>query len=313
MAEGKRVSAHRRIFACMTVYKKIFVCLVLFSLVTRVGLQAIIVNKAVAGGAEIDRVKQNDPSLRSPSGSVAEFGYWEHVGRVGMGSGIYLGDGLVLTSAHVGCHPFCMGDGSNYKPDYGSWRILDNPDGGKSDLAVFRVEIGGRTSSLAKLGRLPVGRLKAGHDTPLIMIGTGYGQQHKAVSAEVYHVVLGYETQRQRVKKWGINLLDEILKTPVKTAGGYRTHCFVSTFDRSEGEAQAAEGDSGGAMFAYNADLARWEVVGCLIAVSQLGTYVPFGARTYVGNLGHYRAQLPGLPLPAFAILAQALVVKPLP
>jgi len=212
---------------------------------------------------------------------------------VGMGSGIYLGDGYVLTSAHVGCHPFRMGDGSNYKPHYASWRILDGPAGSKSDLAIFRVEISDTRSSLANLGWLPVGKIGADSGTPLILIGTGFGQQPNAVAHQDPEVVLGYEILRQRKKRWGIDFLDKVLNEPVATAGGYLTHCFVSTFERLAGHAQAADGDSGGAVFAYNSQLGQWEVVGCIIAVSQLGSYVPFGSRTYVGDLGCYEAQLP--------------------
>ena len=87
---------------------------------------------------------------------IKEFPYWDHVGMVGLGSGIYLGDGCVLTSAHVGCFPFRMHDGSTYEPYYKSWRVLKNQDGSKSDLAVFRVRCA-KSSSLARLGVLPFG------------------------------------------------------------------------------------------------------------------------------------------------------------
>lgn len=267
---------------------------VLVSLLAPVDAPAIIIHNEVAGGGgEIGHIVANNPALQGTEGSVPAFSYGEHVGMVGMGSGIYLGDGYVLTSAHVGCHPFRMGDESNYKPHYASWRILDGPAGSKSDLAIFRVEISDTRSSLANLGWLPVGKIGADSGSPLILIGTGFGQQPNAVAHQDPEVVLGYEILRQRKKRWGIDFLDKVLNEPVATAGGYLTHCFVSTFERLAGHAQAADGDSGGAVFAYNSQLGQWEVVGCIIAVSQLGSYVPFGSRTYVGDLGCYEAQLP--------------------
>lgn len=220
--------------------------------------------------------------------------YWEHVGMVGLGSGVYLGDGYVLTSAHVGCHPFLLENGTHYIPVYETWRILTNSDGGESDLAVFRVKIGEGDLGLSKLGKLPIRENGNDLQGPLVMIGTGFTESRspKKVGA---NVILGYRINSQRAKRWGVNFLDKFLDKLVKTVGGYKTQCFVSNFDRKEGEAQAADGDSGGATFAYNHLLGRWELVGCIIAASQLQSYVPFGARTYLGDLGAYRQQLPGV------------------
>jgi len=245
--------------------------------------------------------------------------YWEHVGMVGLGSGVYLGDGYVLTSAHVGCHPFRLANGTYYRPDYKTWRILTNSDGGESDLAVFRVKIGEGDSGLSKLGKLPIRENGNELQGPLVMIGTGYTESRppKKVGADV---ILGYQINSHRAKRWGVNFLDKFLDKLVKTAGGYKTHCFVSNFDRKEGEAQAADGDSGGATFAYNHVLGRWELVGCIIAASQLQSYVPFGARTYLGDLGAYRKQLPGVEdveLPAapdvMPVLVESKPVERLP
>jgi hypothetical protein len=236
--------------------------------------------------------------------------YWEHVGMVGLGSGVYLGDGYVLTSAHVGCHPFLMANGTCYRPDYKTWRILTNPTGEESDLAIFRVNIGNRDSGLSKLGRLPIREDSNKLEGPLVMIGTGYIESRTAKNGEA-EVILGYRIKSQRAKRWGVNFSDKFLDKLVKTAGGYETHCFVSNFDRKEGEAQAADGDSGGATFAYNRVLGRWELAGCIIAASQLQNYVPFGARTYLGDLGAYRDQIPGVEdveLPAAPDVLSVLV-----
>ncbi len=243
-------------------------------------------------------------------GSSKGVPYWEHVGMVGLGSGVYLGDGYVLTSAHVGCHPFLMANGTYYRPDYKTWRLLTNSDGGESDLAVFRVKIGEGDSGLSKLGKLPIRENGKELEGPLVMIGTGYVESRAPQKAGT-DVILGYRINSERAKRWGVNSLDKFLDKLVKTAGGYETHCFVSNFDRKEGEAQAADGDSGGATFAYNRVLGRWELAGCIIAASQLQNYVPFGARTYLGDLGAYRDQIPGVEdveLPAAPDVLSVLV-----
>jgi hypothetical protein len=257
------------------------------------GWAIVVFDEGANDGGEQGEAVAASPRLENDRDGVPEFGYWDHVGIVGMGSGVYLGGGYVLTSAHVGCHPFRMSDGSTYQPLYSSWRILTDAAGRQGDLAVFCVNITDAQSHLARLGWLPVGELAADESTPLVMVGTGFVQRKSVSASEEGGVVLGYELQRVREKRWGINCLDKILKKPVTTRGGYQTHCFVSSFDRSPGEAQAADGDSGGAMFAYNRNLERWEIVGCIIAVSQIGSYIPFGARTYAGNLAAYDAQLP--------------------
>ncbi len=232
-------------------------------------------------------------ALRDKDNAVADFPYWEHIGMVGMGSGIYLGDGWVLTSAHVGCAPFKMSDGSYYKPIYDTWRVFQNPDGRKADLAVFRVQLGDGTSSLARLGRLPIGQIEKIGDPPLIMIGTGFIEKKPQSAGTDSKPVLGYQMQSQREKRWAFTSLEKVLEQPALTAGGCMTACFVSCFQRDAFHGQAADGDSGGAMFSYNSGSGQWELVGCIFAVSQLGTYVPFGARTYVGNIDSYRSQLP--------------------
>ncbi len=103
----------------------------------------------------IDQSERLVSVLREQVSESVEFPYLDHIGMVGMGSGVYLGDGYVLTSAHVGCYPFRLPDGSYYQPDYQSWSILTNSAGGQSDLAVFRVSYS-KDSALGKLGVLPI-------------------------------------------------------------------------------------------------------------------------------------------------------------
>ena len=58
-----------------------------------------------------DDLAQLNAQLASRFPSIAAFPFAAHVGTVGMGSGVYLGNGYVLTSAHVGCFPFITQDG----------------------------------------------------------------------------------------------------------------------------------------------------------------------------------------------------------
>ncbi len=232
--------------------------------------------------------------------SIPAFPYWKHVGSVGMGSGIYLGDGYVLTSAHVGCYPFSLHDGSHYEPDYASWSVLKNADGSHSDLALFRVQVPA-SSALAKLGRIALGNSRQ-TDSPVLLIGTGYTQGAQPLtlsSGSTALGVLGYHVERHRSTAWGLNHSSQSIEQPVETGKNLSTHCFTTQFDRIFFAGQAADGDSGGAAFTYNREQNRWELVGCIIAVSQQRASVAFGCRTYLGDLGAYASQIPGMPATA--------------
>jgi hypothetical protein len=226
---------------------------------------------------------------------VESFPYWEHVGKVGMGSGVYLGEGRVLTNAHVGCFPFQMHDGGFYQPDYASWRLLKNTDGSKSDLAVFEVRFE-KTSKLARLGVLP---LSTSHsERAMLLVGTGYTQGAKPISLSSQGkalAVLGYHVQQQRSITWGLNRTSQEMDGPLATGGTFSTHCFTTRFEPHNFAGQAVEGDSGGAGFSYNRELNRWELSGCIIAVSQQQPNVTFGARTYLGVLNTYVWQIAGV------------------
>ncbi len=252
-------------------------------------------------GAPVSQVERQrdglDRVLGTEFAGVASFPYWDHIGMAGMGSGVYLGDGRVLTSAHVGCFPFRMHDGSFYQPDYATWRILENKDGSKSDLAVFQVTFE-KSSSLAKLGNLPIAEAKA--ERPILLIGTGFTQGAKPIvlgSQGKTLAVLGYHVQPQRSVAWGMNRGSQELDSPVATSGStgtFSTRCFTTSFDRNDFAGQAADGDSGGAGFSFNRELGRWELAGCIIAVSQQQPRVTFGSRTFLGDLGFYAPQISG-------------------
>lgn len=276
---------------------------------------AIVTNLPDAlSGKSVKHVQQQrtglDEFLASSDRTQPAFPYWDHVGMVGKGSGVYLGDGWIITSAHVGCFPFLMSDGSNYKPVYNTWKVLTGSDGAKSDLAVFQVLIPDKSSRLAGLSNLPVGVFGENHAKGVVMIGTGYTQADEALTFNSNGkavAVLGYRVQAKRHTSWGVTPLTRVLDQSVKTGQDRHTECLATTFDTSAFAAQAADGDSGGASFAYNSKSQRWELVGCIIAVSQQRNQVNFGNHTYMGNLGRYVEQIPGVDS---VTLAQAVIAR---
>ncbi len=130
------------------------------------------------------------------------------------------------------------------------------------------------------------------------MIGTGFVQNPNPAtlsSKGTSLAVLGYRIDPVRAMAWGTNSVSEILPDPLPTGDSYRTHCFATTFERFPMQAQATDGDSGGAIFAFNEESHRWELKGCILAVSQKSLYVAFGSMTYLADLCTYREQLAGL------------------
>lgn len=217
------------------------------------------------------------------------FPFWENIGTVGMGTGLYLGDGWVLTSTHVGCLPFVLSDGSVYRPIAGTWQPLKNADGSKSDVAVFQVDQGESGSLLQKLSGIAISMDPVEAQTPVLLVGTGYVERKSA--GEQSPAPFGAYQRSTREKRWALATANEVT-APAATAGGLKTHCFATTFRAQASGGQAAEGDSGGAAFVFDTHERRWKLAGCIFAVSQVNAFVPYGARTYVGDLAVYGSQI---------------------
>lgn len=253
-----------------------------------------VASQAAAKAVSLDRGLHGlNEVLDREFADLAPFAFWQHVGMIGMGSGIYLGQGRVLTSAHVGCYPFRLQDGSRYEPDYASWRILKNADGSKSDLAVFRIRVP-KSSALARLASLPLAERRP-NDAPILLLGTGFTQGKEPIALKTQGRslgILGYRIQPRRSHAWCLNRGSQPLDSLVATGRNFITQCFTTRFERSPFAGQATDGDSGGAAFCYNTELGRWELAGCIVAVSQPAASVTFGCRTFLSDLAVYGAQL---------------------
>jgi hypothetical protein len=206
-----------------------------------------------------------------------------------MGTGLYLGDGWVLTSAHVGCLPFKLSDGTYYRPITETWQVILNPDGSKSDMALFRVCQGEVGSSLRDLPMVALSTTSVEAKTPVILVGTGYVE--KTANLPEGAVPFGIQQRSTRAKRWALATTEHVSR-PAATRGGFKTHCFATTFRDKASGGQAAEGDSGGAAFVFDPVDKQWKLAGCIFAVSQLNEFVPYGARTYVGDLAMYSTQI---------------------
>jgi hypothetical protein len=280
-------------------FEKSFPSMMKLSLLVVLGLavtnlHAIVLSPStaqVAGHRQPEGIRQAALDMGIGVNSESEptpFPFWENIGTVGMGTGLYLGNGWVLTSTHVGCLPFRLSDGSYYQPIKGTWNVIVNPDGSKSDMALFRVEEGKEASAIRCLQEVPLSTVGMESKTPVILVGTGYVERQMEVEGTVQ---FGIQQRTTREKRWALATTDEVAQ-PAATLGGYKTHCFATTFRAKASGGQAAEGDSGGAAFIFDAEARQWKLAGCIFAVSQLNSFVPYGARTYVGDLAMYSSQI---------------------
>lgn len=255
----------------------------------------------------------------APSGQP----YFQNVGTVGGGTAIYLGNGWVVTAAHVaGSLPAEANfAGTTYTTQAGTFHRLNHSIGSLTDIVLFRLGVDPGLPALTIASAAPTIGSSA------MMIGAGRSQE----SAPTYWEVTenpetndyiwterlpenssitnsGFKTTDTRVLRWGENQIAAVNQTINYGAGNVRS--FFTYFDDGAltHEAQAVSGDSGGAVLTQVES--SWVLSGMMVAV---GTFEnqPFGANTAVaGNatasadLTFYREQiLQIIPEPSVAAL----------
>jgi len=203
---------------------------------------------------------------------------FSHVGSPGIATVVYLGNGWVLTANHVTDADVTLG-GVVYPRVPGSRVTFANPDSSVPDIAAYRID------PHPDLPILPIGTETPEDGTPVLMIGHGL-DRGGPVTWEGHDgfVLLGSQSVR-----WGSN---EIAGSGM--LGG--DAAIATTFDEgaTTHEAQAQYGDSGGAVFAKNAQ-DDWELAGILFAIDTYEgqpSYVLYGNVSYAIDLAAYRDQI---------------------
>jgi hypothetical protein len=180
---------------------------------------------------------------------------WDYVGQVGGGpSGTYLGDGWVLTAAHVGA--------ANFSLDNQTYDLVPNSavgiSGGSVDLTLFQIST---TSLNGTLLDLPTLTLSSSDPTPF---------SYRHAGSQV--VMIGYGVAN---KSWGLNTITNINISVTPDGMGYVSNDFftltgtttVTNWNGTRSKsivnnAQLVGGDSGGGDFIYNVATGQWELAG---------------------------------------------------
>lgn len=237
--------------------------------------------------------------------------YFNNVGIVGGGSAVYLGDGWVLTAAHVaGSLPSSASfGGSSYSTVAGSFHRLANasPLSATTDLVLFQI------SSPPMLPSVPICTTSGTVGTDLMMIGAGRTQLTTETNWNVTVVAgpnndiwtevtppppadaTGYKTTATRTMKWGENEIDSF--TTINYGAGDVVGFLTSFSDDASAfthEAQAQVGDSGGAVFGWTGS--SWELSGIMLAVAtfdnQPANTAVYGNQTFSADLCVYSSQI---------------------
>ncbi|MFD0894338.1 trypsin-like serine protease [Luteolibacter ambystomatis] len=248
-----------------------------------------------------------------------------NIGTLNGASAVYLGNGWVMTAAHVaGSLPATVNfGGTNYSTQSGTFNRLNNHGTGgmtvDTDIVLFRLATDPGLATLNISASTPtVG-------SPVVMIGNG---RDRAAGPTFWNVntgtdpwtwtelpdstganEAGFKELGSQSIRWGTNAIDSVGVNADAGFGTVRSMVTVFNDPGTTHEAQAAVGDSGGAIFYKNGS--NWELTGMFNAVGtfsgQPGNTAALGNATYIADLSFYRNDIltiTGIPEPATTGLA---------
>jgi len=238
---------------------------------------------------------------------------WNYVGQVNGASGVYLGNGWVLTAAHVGMGNFIL-SGNTYEAVAGSSHSISNSNG-TVDVVLFQIN----TTALGSNAILSLPALVLNSSAP---IAFAYGVTGSSV------VIIGYGGGEG--ESWGLNTVTQINELITPEDYSYVSNDFLTltgaiTYDNPRGNgsetitnnAQVVTGDSGGGDFIYNASTGQWNLAG----INEItGTDTSGQALSGFVQLDTYASQInaivdapiaptdtPAMPLPGLIVMAGSL------
>jgi hypothetical protein len=248
---------------------------------------------------------------------------WANVGVRGIGTGVYLGNGWVITAAHVGGGSIVL-NGGTYAMLAGSGTTLtNNGAAGKSaatDLYMFRL-----TATPTGLATIAIAATSPAANAAVTMIGAGRDRGaftqwsvNTGTTPWTWTEVssggnaAGYKTLSNRTMRWGTNTVNASGEWINDGYGDINALNTVFTYTPSySNESQATYGDSGGGVFRKNGS--TWELSGLMLTVAGYsgqpdpGANAVFGDFTFAADLSFYRSQITAIvPEPSAGVLAAA-------
>ncbi|MGC3989168.1 MAG: trypsin-like peptidase domain-containing protein [Chthoniobacteraceae bacterium] len=194
---------------------------------------------------------------------------WNYVGQVNGAGGVYLGNGWVLTAAHVGGGDFTLA-GTTYSMIANSTQSVTNSSG-TADFVLFKISTTLTLPALTISSTAPsTGTFTKSADT-VVMIGYGGGAGETWGANSV-------SGKNQSVTPQGYSYV---------STDFYTTHgTYIGTYGRSyTNNAEVVGEDSGGGDFIYNSSTSSWELAGINEAVDSSGG-------SYMIQLSTYSSQI---------------------
>jgi len=225
-----------------------------------------------------------------------DFPYWEYVTqrRYGGPTVIYLGLGWALTARHVGMGEILL-DGKIVLPHFGSAHTLMNENGTPADMMVFQLAL---DAELPDMKILPLAKEPPRSGEEVLLIGFGRERAKVIEWNEWGQTHFGFEWSKSGRKRWGTNRIASAHEVLAK--GNWTTRALTFLFDppRSTNatiyEAQAATGDSGGAVFVKREGV--WMLAGMMTSVSSRrgtpGRISQYGDTTWAADISRYRGEI---------------------
>ncbi len=230
-----------------------------------------------------------DPNNGSP---------YAYVGNIGGASGIYLGNGYVLTAAHVGAGNFTLGSTTYLYDGTSATRLTDSSAGPASptDLVVFRLQLG----NLPALGTLTLATATPALSTPIEMVGYGASRSGGPAPTDFGNGYVGFNIGGTQ-KSYGPNVVSSAALTQISIGFGNLT---VFTADFNTGTTVVEGGDSGGGVF-HQVTGGGWELSGMNDALGTIDTGSPrpsnvavYGDRSYFADIATYQPQINAIVVP---------------
>jgi hypothetical protein len=218
-----------------------------------------------------------------------------------LGSGVYLGNGKVLTDQHVlsnfPVNTFCLSDGTSYSVVPGSAQpILDSSNNG-TDMAVVTLATSPVRPTLT-LAAQTVQQQQLGELITMISFGDA-GSGGYANGGLPYGGPVG--------ELWGNNSVSAGDAQNIQNTS-LPAIMFATTFNPFIADsAQVETGDSGGAAFYYDAASSQWLLRGLIWGRSQMqANYATSGDQSLMIDLANYTTQIDaaaGIPEPGSLLL----------
>lgn len=214
------------------------------------------------------------------SGTTAPFssvvGVMNAAGTAYDASGIYLGNGYVLTAYHVNLYSTIELAGTQYSIDYS----YSPTQIGTADLKLFRISGYSAASSV-------VLDTNSFNDTNKSATIVGYGVGIGSTTTSGY--IWGDSSTADQ--RWGTNTVSTSTTNVYISSTNTTTSCLITTFDTTGGSNEAALslGDSGGALFEYVSG--QWVLSGVSLYVENAGESL-YGDGNYYARVSTYSSTI---------------------